>query len=598
MTKWLITTSLAAAACCMPLFAQDVSPERIKKLNKMADSIQGNVESLRGLKFKSKVPKGIQTRKQLRKTMEKEFARSLPKHKIRDYEATLSTIGLIPKGTDLEKLMLDVYSQGVGGFYDPRTKRLYLIANPVNDPNEDPMMKMQRMMFKRMGMSQEKMVMAHELTHALQDQNFDLLQLDLDKLKNDDRLAAIKCLIEGDASIVQYDFLLKPMGQDHRMLMRMGGMSGGQTKTGSKALNNAPTYIKTSMVAPYTTGLKFVAAIKAKGGWAAINKMYTDPPASTEQILHPEKYLDRDQPTRVSLRGFNRLLKRGGFRKLGEDTLGELYMSVLLGDKLGDQAVAKTASAGWDGDRYGVYRNKQGRTMLVLYTTFDTVKDAKEFYSAYRKVQRGKKLDASWIKRDGKNVYALENQPADLQQALIAQFSKTRTWEETGGMPKVPTLKSVTPKPITPRTTDESVKPRKPAAPFGYSVPEGWTARANDDRQYPITLTSASGGEIKIGILRSRMSAAKVGKLFKGMLPEKIGKYEEVRSGDLPREGKNGYFHSFKGSKSGARGLHQYVQIIIPGRGKLYSIMFSTPARSAKKDKPALRKFIDSFRAR
>ncbi len=599
MTRWL-TTCLFAAAACLPLQLlqadEGVAPERVQKLRKMANQIQGKVETLRGLKFSRNVPKGIQTRQQLRKTMREEFERSMPKDQLQDYQQMLAKVGLIPGDLDLGKLMINIYTEAVAGFYDPRTQRLYLIANPKNDPNEDPAMKMQRMMLKMVGVTEEQIIMAHELTHALQDQNFDLLQLDLDKMTNDDQLTAIKSLIEGDATVLMYDFMLKRLGMDSKMLERQGGRGGGMMgPSGSKALDSAPRYIKYGMIVPYMTGMKFVAAIKGKGGWAAVNKMYNDPPASMEQVMHPEKYLDRDQPTRLSLNGFTRIFKKAGYKRIGTDTLGELYMGVLLGDLTGDDTAAKEAAKGWDGDRYAVYRNAKGHTSMVLASTFDTEEDAKQFFRAYRSAQKRKKLKTAWISQSGKDVWVLEDHPKKLEQALVKGFSRLRRWEYKGGKLKLPKLQKAAKAPSP--TTQRSAGPKMP---FGYKLPEGWTAKRSKDRQYPLTVHTPNGSELRIGILRTQMTAGQAGRAFQKMVPNKVSEYRKVKSGPLPRDGRRrpGYFHSFQGSKQGKRGIYQYVQIVLQGQGKLYSLMFATAVSKAQQEKPALHQFVEDFRER
>lgn len=493
----LLLTALAGQARAQ----SDVSPERLAEARKLAKEITPAVERMRGLKFKKPVYVGVRTRKRLKTDLTKMFAEDLPQEKVDKYNAMLRTVGLIPKDGDIKEIYLGVLGGAIGGFYDQRTMRLFLVAEGPGGA-DNPQQRMQNAMLRMMGMTQEHLVMAHELTHALDDQHFTTLRMNLDQLENDDRLTAIKCLIEGSANVIQYDYMLAKRGADSSMLAgqdMLGQALGGQT--GQPALDKAPLYVKLGLLAPYTVSIKFTVAIKAKGGWAAVNKAYADPPTSMEQVLHPEKYLDRDVAQTVDTAPFDKVMAAQGFERVGHETLGELFMWALLEEQTGDRALARQAAEGWDGDRYVVYRHgKSGKLAMALLSTFDTEADAKEFEGAYAKALAKKHAgakaagDGLWtvdgaqlrLRRDGKQVASFEGVDAATLAKLEGALAGA-TWKDIpGGMPKVDLLER---------------RLAKPKGHFSYSTPKGWTAKDDAGGRYPLEMQGSNGTRVQVGML-------------------------------------------------------------------------------------------------
>jgi hypothetical protein len=152
---------------------------------------------------------------------------------------------------------------------------------------------------------------------------------------------------------------------------------------GGASLREAPVILSESMIFPYLRGMVFCANLTNKGGWKAINEAYDNPPQSTEQILHPEKYIDQpDPPTAIDL---GRLEPGEGWAEVGRNVVGEMQLAVLLRRHGG-----KPIAAGWDGDRFAVFDGKDGQLAVVWLTTWDTEDDARDFARQYTRFQTTK----------------------------------------------------------------------------------------------------------------------------------------------------------------------------------------------------------------
>lgn len=205
----------------------------------------------------------------------------------------------------------------------------------------------------------------------------------------------------------------------------------------------------------YTYGFDFVLRLKQEGGWDRINQAYKDFPISTEQIIHPEKYLGaRDLPTLIDLSQLPETFI--GWQELERNTLGELNISILVDSYL-PSGKARRASAGWDGDRFMLYEhNDSGILFLVWYSTWDTREEAREFFQTYAEVlhKRYNKNDPvkefqipatqtsqKWHHRDGEayleirgtDVLFLDGLPDFMLEEAIEQYWKSDTREMRSG---------------------------------------------------------------------------------------------------------------------------------------------------------------------
>jgi hypothetical protein len=222
--------------------------------------------------------------------------------------------------------------------------------------------------------------MVHELVHALQDQHFNLSRKVLDGPMEFDRLLALGALAEGDAESVQRFFDTKgALALTPLPAVRAWGNQ--QIENYLERRREFPRGVARPFIFQYFDGLLFVETVRrSAGGREALNRVWGDPPATTEQVLHPERYLKRDHPTR-----FTPPERPAGREVLLTNVLGELGVRIVLEAHLGSRW-PREAAAGWDGDRVLLLANGESDPILAWLTTWDSEKDAREFDAAARRI--------------------------------------------------------------------------------------------------------------------------------------------------------------------------------------------------------------------
>ncbi len=244
--------------------------------------------------------------------------------------------------------------------------------------------------------------MAHELTHALQDQHFNLLRFEHWPKGDSDAELAAHALIEGDATLAM---ALYVANNPLRALAFLKSL--GSTGLPSEELDKAPRALRETLLFPYQDGQKWVSGLYRQGGWDRVSKAFTELPQSTEQILHPEKYFAHEPPVRVTLPDIAPVLDRRSsseirgrrsevsqdlptarspaWKRLDSDVDGEWGFYLILDQFLKSPAESRRAAAGWGGDRFALYEGPRGEAMLVSLSVWDTESDAHEFFDAYVK---------------------------------------------------------------------------------------------------------------------------------------------------------------------------------------------------------------------
>lgn len=233
----------------------------------------------------------------------------------------------------------------------------------------------------------ERLTYAHEYTHALQDQNYDIengLEYNDESCEEDsERCAAVQALIEGDASFSELIWLA-----NYATMEDIQDIQEFYSNYEGAIYNSAPDFLQEDFLFPYLYGQAFVEYLYNLGGWEAVNKAYNNLPVSTEQILHPERY-PADRPVQVDIPDLSSILGEG-WRELDKGILGEWYTFLVLAHGIDPQArlsetEAQSASDGWGGDVYVVYYNKQeDQVVLVLHTSWETTNDANQFLNAFQ----------------------------------------------------------------------------------------------------------------------------------------------------------------------------------------------------------------------
>lgn len=330
------------------------------------ERIQQEVSNLRGLPVQSTaIGFNIVTRPQAESLLKQRYITRETVLQLEDEQRVLAALGLMTPGDDLASSVVNRAVDGIGGFYLPKSEEIYVIG-------------------MRFG-GIEHYVYSHEFDHALVRQNFDTHALSQTACAgSSDACTALNALLEGDASMLMRQWWKKYSGpQDYRdiLLYRPSVMAFPEQST--------PPYIVEDLGFPYEKGLAFVEYLYNLGRWAKVDAAYKNLPATTEQILHPAKYLSGEQAVPLTLPPLTGALGEG-WRLLKEDVLGEWSTYLLLAYHA-DQAaqlnhvVSTTASQGWGGSRYQVYHHAgQDQTALAALWAWDTEKDGNEFAAALR----------------------------------------------------------------------------------------------------------------------------------------------------------------------------------------------------------------------
>jgi hypothetical protein len=328
--------------------------------------LAAEVAKLRGLKLKKKLRRETIDTAALRERLITRFGEEYTADEIAGQQVSLERWGLIAGDVVVRDLLLDILTEQIAGFYD-RTDRVLYIAERERDGGGD-------------------LLMAHEIVHALQDQHFDLDKLtDLPHTEGD-ALQARHALIEGDGVVTSYELMLAregiapPWGMDDAVTMMTKTI---EASSGHERLDQAPLVVRDLLLFPYSRGMRFVAALRARHPWKKVDAAFKKPPASTEQVLHPELYLAGEEPHTVTAATPAAL---SGWRTRHATVWGEAGWSVLLRQHGVALARAETAAAGWGGDRVVVYspagKDRARDSIGVGLTSWDADIDAMEFEEA------------------------------------------------------------------------------------------------------------------------------------------------------------------------------------------------------------------------
>ena len=322
--------------------------------------IEAQVQQIRELSAKTPVTPKLLDDTTLKANLAASFEKDNPPKVVAANERAYQLLGLIPEGTSLKELYLKLLGSQVAGYYDSDTKELYVVSRSGG-----------------LGPT-ERISFAHEFDHALQDQNFGLKNLQLDAIGESDRSLARLSVAEGDATLLMSVWAAQNLAPDELLQLLQAASDPEQTAI----LAQMPDILKDSLLFPYTAGQALVASIQATGGWAAVDKLYATPPASTEQVMHPDKYAAHEAPIKVDFPKDLAARLGSGWSVDLQDTMGEFELQTWLksAGKVA-QAKATTAAQGWGGDRFALVSNGS-RSGLVVDTRWDSPADAAEFAAA------------------------------------------------------------------------------------------------------------------------------------------------------------------------------------------------------------------------
>lgn len=382
--------------------AATTSASRNAALVAATTEVLKETSEIRELSILRPVQSSAQSREEIERMIMKDLDEQTTTAETHAVEVTLKKLGLAPSDFQYRTLMVRLLTEQVAGYYDPKTRQFHL-ADWID-------------------LNGQKPVMAHELTHALQDQHFDLRRFERWPKGDSDAELATHSLIEGDAMVAM---TLYVASNPLRALAFLKSMVA--TGMSTEELDQAPRALRETLLFPYQEGTDWTRSLYKQGGWDRVSKAFTDLPQSTEQIMHPEKYFAHEAPLKVTLPDIapllngraqksevrdqrsdvsrfagnadgssaltaqreqllaHRRLPTPTWRRVTYDVNGEWSFYLILDQFLKSPAESRRAAAGWGGDRFAVYEGPKGEVLIATVSTWDTGNDAREFFDAYVK---------------------------------------------------------------------------------------------------------------------------------------------------------------------------------------------------------------------
>jgi hypothetical protein len=315
---------------------------------------------LRELSILKAVKSGAQSRTEIEQMIVRNLDSDTTPAEMHAAEVLLRAFGLAPRDFAYRAFLVKLLTEQVAGYYDPKAQQFYL-ADWIELDGQKP-------------------VMAHELTHALQDQHFNLKRFEKWPKGDSDAELAAHALIEGDATLAMTIYMSK-----NPLVALAFIRSLGAQEASSEQFKQAPRALRESLLFPYEEGSTWATQLYKRGGWEMVSQAFTKLPQSSEQILHADKYFVYEAPQKLALPDF-RFTLGPYWKRIDYDVNGEWGYYLILDEFLNDSSESKQASAGWGGDRFALYETgKPNEYFIAQLTAWDTPADAREFFDAYAK---------------------------------------------------------------------------------------------------------------------------------------------------------------------------------------------------------------------
>jgi len=386
-----------------------ISPKQAEELFRSVDEILAFVSKDTGLPIKDKVKRKLANRDEVEQYIARHMQEDKDTQRLERSAASLKKLGLLPRDFELRPFLLGLLKEQVAGYYDAKTKTVYLL-DWVDADSQKP-------------------VLAHELTHTLQDQSYNLNQWtedtkhaksDQEEMALEEAQSAREAVIEGQAMLVMLDYILAPLGKsvaDSPAVidtMKSAMVEGGQTPLFSKT----PLFLREALTFPYTYGLDFERQVLAKKGRnGAFKGVFEKPPRDTRQVMEPQTYLADENISELSVPKLDVVLK-GEYKRYDFGGLGQFDVTMLLWQWYGKQTGARLPQA-WRGGYYFTYE-RAGHAgapyVLVLLTRWATEDAAKEFASLYAGslVKRYQSVGEVKPAREGSGEWKTEEGPVEI----------------------------------------------------------------------------------------------------------------------------------------------------------------------------------------
>jgi hypothetical protein len=351
------------------------------------------VSAIRGLSPKTEVPCVVATREDIRKFLVETIKEKLPPEKVKREEVVYKAIGVIPESFDYEKGIVDLYVSQIGGYYDPEKKH-FVMADWIPE-----------------GLQAD--VAAHELTHALQDQYYDLEKMLDPKQENGDMLLAYAALVEGDAMLVTTDRVRAqggkgPLRQEASLDSSIPQQERKASSGAQKEHSAIPEALQKILMFPYTEGVRFShTLLRSRKGYQGIDTAFQSPPQNTREILHPEIYLDPNA-LKATIPAIDEFVPRNsGAKVVYSDIIGEFIIQAILCSNASVGSDCNAAAQGWLGDRVVVFQSDNLQREVLWITQWESRAEADEFLVAYKKVLE-ERYGATFTPADGAAFVVLD----------------------------------------------------------------------------------------------------------------------------------------------------------------------------------------------
>jgi hypothetical protein len=346
---------------------------RAKEICGLANRIVLDLTQISGMRLRHPVPCDYITKDKINAFLKERMKDVARPEEIRAEELTLKKFGFVPQDFDLAQSTVDLLTEQAAAFYDYNKKKLFITETTPSDTQEP--------------------VLAHELSHALADQNFNLARFIRQGRKSDDGSTARLAVMEGQATWLMSEYLARKSGQSLKdspaladTMSRLGEGASGEFPV----YDNAPLYMRLTLVFPYTRGMLFQNAVCQRDGQAGFAEVFRRAPVSTQQIIHPEDYFSNLKPTQPDLPDAH---LPHGYKSLVGGELGELEHAVLLEQYAGKQQAEEIAPH-WRGCNFELRENKKaGRVVLLYASEWDSEESASRYFAAYREA-----LEKKWKK--------------------------------------------------------------------------------------------------------------------------------------------------------------------------------------------------------
>jgi hypothetical protein len=415
---WVLAAVLACTAG-VPAF---LPPETLRPL-------EGRAERARGLLFREPVQAQLVSREKVEALLGESIGRVYTPELRRSDEMVKETLGLLPADADLWEVLVEFQSKAVVGFYAPLVGQLYVVAEPARQTGEVPLDR------------EVDQVLVHELVHALQAIHADLIDVSIGLVDHDDLAFALAALLEGEATWAGYrDDALSyglPVPDPEQVAPEFEAYWSG------KEHQEVPRLVREGLVLPYPAGYALVTQIIEAGGVAALDAALEDPPLTSEEVLHPERYLDpsRREPLLFLRLETERIAPSSQCTTVGTNSFGEFGLRIWAQERGMEGAEAAAVAEGWDADRAVVFDCPAG-TAFAWLMQFGSAAKAREFAETARRLARpSTRIDDSgtrvllWanLAQSGRDAALLETESQvyrDLSEYLDARpeiLERTRT---------------------------------------------------------------------------------------------------------------------------------------------------------------------------